>query len=709
MKRLGSLKLVLLPFLAALAAARAQTNLAIYADAMNNGFQNWSWGAVSLTNTSPVHSGTDSISYHDVAWNGISFWHSDFNPAPYTNLDFWLNSGGTGGQIIQIYLQYSNAADATLAYQLPALPATTAWQHFFLPFSLLGAAGVTNLSRLNFRLTSYGATNEFYMDDVNLSLVPPSAVNLAIDVHQAVRLADSRWFGLNTAVWDGYLDTPTTDGALAELGTHILRFPGGSLADDYHWATGRSGTNTWTWGVTFANFAHLVTNTGVQTIITVNYGTGTPQEAAAWVAAANLTNRLGLKYWEVGNECYGAWETDSNVNPHDAYTYATRAAQYIAQMKAVDPNIKIGVPVVTGENTGINGYTNHPVYNPRTLQTNYGWTPVVLSTLAALGEPPDFLVHHVYPEYLVDNDQSLLQAGTNWAADAANLRQQITDYSGPNGTNIQLFCTENNADAGNQGKQSTSIVNGLYLADSLAQLMQTEFNSFVWWDLRNGTDTSGDFSSSLYGWRTFGDLGIINNQNTRLPVFYTFKLLQYFAQPGDTVLGPTSGYSTLLPVYATRKTDGALAVLVINKDEATTYSAQLALSNFLPWTNALVRSFGIQQDEATRTNSLIPGAQDIGTNYLAVVGPRLTNNFPPYTATLITIPPAAPALSIQSQPDGQSVLQIVGQPQVQYVAQGSPDLVIWTPVMTNTLSGTTWKLTNSAAAAMRFWRAAWQP
>ena len=66
--------------------------------------------------------------------------------------------------------------------------------------------------------------------------------------------------------------------------------------------------------------------------------------------------------------------------------------------------------------------------------------------------------------------------------------------SAATGTNIELLVTENNSDSGPDGKQSTSLVNGLYLADSLAQLMKTEFNSFVWWDLRNGTDTSGDFS-----------------------------------------------------------------------------------------------------------------------------------------------------------------------------------------------------------------------
>ena len=64
---------------------------------------------------------------------------------------------------------------------------------------------------------------------------------------------------------------------------------------------------------------------------------------------------------------------------------------------------------------------------------------------------PDFLIHHVYPEYGVDSDQSLLLDSANWAGDAADLRQQITDYIGSAGTNIELICTENNSDSGNQG------------------------------------------------------------------------------------------------------------------------------------------------------------------------------------------------------------------------------------------------------------------
>ena len=687
---------------------QAQTNFSIYSDELDNGFQNWSWGANNFSSFSPVHSGTSAISFTGPAWTAVSFWHSDFNPAPYTNLNFWINSGGTGGQVVQIYIQYGTNSAAP--YQLPPLPATTNWQQFIIPFSALNIAGVTNFNRINFQLTSFGTASGFSLDDVNLTAVPPPIVHLAIDANQKVRLADSRWFGLNTAVWDGNLDTPITSSALTELGTQILRFPGGSLSDTYHWSTNSSWDsvhNKWVnWGTSFSNLSHLATNVGAQAMITVNYGTGTSNEAAAWVRSANVTNHLNFKYWEIGNECYGTWEADSNSAPHDPYTYAVRAARYFNAMKAAYSNIEIGVVAAPGENNYSNNATHFAV-NPRTGTTNYGWTPVVLATLKSLGVPPDFLIYHVYPEYGTDDDQALLLDSGNWPDDAADLRQQITDYFGSDGTNIELLCTENNADSGNQGKQSTSIVNGLYLADSLAQLMKTEINGFVWWDLRNGTDTAGDFDSSLYGWRNYGDLGVINGLNTRHPTFYTFKLMQYFAQPGDTVLNATTDYA-LLTTYASRKADGSLAVLVINKDRYATFNAQMALTNFIPWTNTTMRSFGIAQDEATRTNSTVPGAQDIATNFLAVTGTNFTTTFPPYSVTLLTFPPAALTLALQPAAGGVN-LQIQGQPGVPYVIQSSTDLISWSAEATNTLTGNSLNVSTNASALLQFWRAVWLP
>jgi hypothetical protein len=687
---------------------QGQTNYSIFSDELDNGFLNRSTGTNNFASSSPVHSGVRAISMRDLAGKTIAFGHTDFNPTSATNLIFWANGGTAGGQILEVYVQYNNSASSGPVYPLPPLPKNS-WEGFSLSLNELGLAGVTNISQLNFELTGAGTTGLFSLDDISLtstnaaSLATNSPVHVRVDATQTLRGADARWFGLNTAIWDGYLDSSYTMAALRQLGTGILRFPGGSAADGYHWASPSVNDSS-----KFINFVHTVTNIGAQTMITVNYGTGTPQEAAAWVNSANITNHYRFKYWEVGNECYGTWETDSNSYPHDPYTYAVRAAQYIAQMKAVDPTIKIGVPSQPGEDSYANGYTNHPAYNARTHSYHNGWTPVVLGTLKSLGASPDFLIHHVYPEYQTDNDEYLLSSSGNWAGDAASFRQEISDYFGAGGTNIELLCTENNADAGNQGRQSTSIVNGLYLADSLAHLMETEFNAYIWWDLRNGQDTGGDFDPSLYGWRTYGDLGVIGNANTYYPTFYTFKLMQYFARPGDTVLNATSDYASLTS-YAARKADGALNWLVINKNNAANLDVQMELTNFVPGATATMRSFGITQDEATRTNSVIPGAQDIATNTWDMAGTNFSVTVLPYTMTLYTFAPAAPKLQTIALTGGNYIFQLQGQAGVPYEIESSTNLFVWTSNATVTLSNATWNLTNNASGGAKFWRAIWRP
>jgi hypothetical protein len=687
--------------------AISQAPLAIYTDNLVNGFQDWSWATRDLSNTSPTHSGSNSISVTSAAWTALSFQHSDFNTAVYGSFSFWANGGTSGGQQLQVYVQYGSGNGPT--YVLPtALPANT-WQQFTIPLTILGVANTTNVNRINIRLTGTGTTNTFYVDDIQFDAAPaPGLVHLSVNAAQTLRPADARWFGVNTATWDstGFAE-PATTNALKEMGCLALRWPGGSTADAYHWANDTIGNS---------RFMNIATNLGAQVFITVNYGAGSSNEAAAWVKSANLTNHCGFKYWEIGNECYGTWENDTNQPAHDPYTYAVRTAGYLQMMKAADPTIKIGVVIVPGEDSSSNNAT-HFAINPRTGQTHYGWTPVMLDTLKNLGVTPDFAIYHFYPQYTAtdwapnstDSDPLLLQVTVNWAGDAADLRQQISDYSGPTGTNIELVCTENNSDAGAMGRQSTSIVNALYLADSASRLMQTEFNAYLWWDLRNGPDTNGTFDPTLYGWRTNGDYGLLSEASVPYPTFYAEKLLQYFVRPGDTVLGATSDYM-LLSAYAARKANGALALLVINKDATINFNAQISLSNFVPASTATVRTYGIAQDEAVRTNNLVPGAQDIATNSLSV-GAVFTNSFPPYSLTLFTFAPAPAQLSARLPQPGQFVLQLQGQPGTPYNIQSSPDLFTWTPVLTNLLAGNVLNLTNAipSDAGQQFWRAVWQP
>ena len=695
----------------------AQAPLPIYTDHLVNGFQDWGWGTRNLANTSPVHSGTSSISLTGTAWNvALSLEHPDFPTTVYAAVVVWANGGPAAGQVLQVYAQVGTTS-------LPAFflspPLSSSWQSYTIPLSSLHVANVTNLNRLTFQLTSYGTTNPFYLDDIQLAPQPaPALAHLTVNPTQAVRTVDTRWFGVNTAVWDNNFDTPTTLSLLREAGMTIMRFPGGSLSDEYHWASNTTLSNTWHWSTSFNNFVHIATNLGAQAFITVNYGTGTPGEAAAWVRSANITNHLGFKYWEIGNEEYGTWETDTNNPPNDGFTYANHAAAYVQQMKAVDPTIKVGVVLTPGEDSSVNGNTTHPATNALTGQVHYGWTPVVLATLKSLGVTPDFGIYHRYPEYTAsgqrnvsDSDPLVLQSASGWATDARDLRNQIAGYFGSGGTNIELVCTENNSDAGSQGVQSTSLVNALYYADSLTHVMQTEFNAFVWWDLRNGTDTGGSFDPTLYGWRTNGDLGMIGNLSTRYPPFYAAKLVHAFAGAGDRILTASSDYP-LLSAAAARRADGALSLLVLNKDTVSSFNASVSLGGFSPSGLAVVRSYGKPQDETTRTNGPAAG-QDIATNNFAGAAGTFSYSFPALSMTLFSLSPAPPQLSVlaPNQTGGKLVLQLQGQVAVPYVLQSSTNLTAWSNVSTNLLSTSVLNFTNTSplTAAAQFWRAVWVP
>ena len=131
--------------------------------------------------------------------------------------------------------------------------------------------------------------------------------------------------GLNTAVYDGYMNDTPIPGLLKAAGINALRYPGGSYSDIYNWQTGTAAENGYDApNTSFADFMATAKAVGAEPIITVNYGTGTPALAAAWVHNA-LSNNDGVTYWEVGNEVYGNgtyganWETDSHcqTSPRD--------------------------------------------------------------------------------------------------------------------------------------------------------------------------------------------------------------------------------------------------------------------------------------------------------------------------------------------------------------------------------------------------------
>jgi hypothetical protein len=694
------------------------TNIVYGTMTYNNGWQDWGWVPNYATNN-PAFNGTNSIVFAaNSAWQALSLHHDPIDTTIYTNLTLWLNGGSAGGQLVGVQAESGSVWGPQIQVNAP----TNTWQQFVFSLASLGAANVTNLNDIE--IWNGGTLQpNFYIAGIALVAGPPSAiVHVGVNAANPVRTVDARVFGINTAAWDGDVGLPDTLSVLTNMNNQALRWPGGSWGDIYHWTNEEwltGATSPKNWGSFTTNFMYAATNSHAQVFMIANYGSSSPQEAAYGVAMCNVTNGCHFKYWEIGNEVYGSWEEDINTNPpwqpHDPWTYAMRFKDYYSAMKAADPTIKIGAVAVPDEVSYAN-YTNHPAINPVTGTTNYGWTAIMLDTMRTNGVTPNFLIEHNYAPG--DGDTYNLLWTKQWVSDAANLRQIANDYLGSNvATNIELVDTE----FGPEGdKQWTSLVGGLFAADAIGQILQTEFNALLWWDLRNGQSPITDSDNALYGWRTnssgsfITDEGCVNGSVVPpdpnfYPSFYCMKLMQHFARGGDTVVKATNDYE-LLGTYSALRTNGSLTVLAINKSSYASLNATIVLNGYTPSANATVYSYGMAQDNAARTGI---GSLDVAQTDFAGAGANFNYTFPPYSATVLAFAPAAPSLvpmpALSSSQ--QFVFQLQGQPDVPYVVQSCASLnpPQWVAISTNMAVSGAFYVTNAVLAGQQFYRAVWQP
>jgi len=676
---------------------------------------------VNFSNSAPVHSGSYSLGVVMPKNSYFEFTHEPLDTTIYTNLTFWVNGGTNGGQQFTVHADL-NGVDPTNVIEDHI--ATNAWEQRTIPLSALGAAGVTNLTDIFFR-TYPESTNQplFYIDDVSLVAAPaPAVVHVGVNATNQQRTVDARLFGLNTAAYDGELDKAETLPILNGMNIQTLRWPGGGDANTFHFNSGNLPAAS--------AFLNVVSNTQAQVFFTVNYATGDTNEAVEWVNFCNKTNKTNncyCKYWEIGNESYILTNPDDNTNlvyfgqevANDPWTYAMLFRDYYTAMRAADPTIKIGAVALPGFNDdNFKMNYNHPAFDPVTQKTNYGWTAVMLNTMRTNGVTPDFLIEHKYASQ--DSDTYNLLWPKSWTSDAMTLRRLLNDYLGTNvATNVELVATEFGPPEG--GKECISLVSGLLYCDSIGQAMQTEFHALMWWTLRAGEASLPDPDNAVYGWRTnssglyISDEGCVNEGNdappNAFPASYCLKLIQYFARGGDTVVTATNDYE-LLGTYAVLRTNDSLTLLVINKSSSSNLTASINLQGFPIASNTtiLTYSYGMPQDNADETGI---GSPDIAQASFSGAGASFNYTFPPYSATVLSLPPSAPELVVPAAapPPGQFVFQLQGLPGIQYVIQMSTSLAMtnWTAISTNITASGTIYFTNTMSSAAQFYRAIWQP
>lgn len=152
--------------------------------------------------------------------------------------------------------------------------------------------------------------------------------------------------------------------ASRKLNPGIIRFPGGCFADCYDWEDGtgprdeRPTKENLHWKGKEENnfgtdeFIKFCRNINSEPMICVNFGSGTPEQAANWVeycnggidtgfgamrAANGNPEPYNVKYWDIGNENFGEWE----IGHCTAEEFSKRYLDFYAAMKAKDSSIEI--------------------------------------------------------------------------------------------------------------------------------------------------------------------------------------------------------------------------------------------------------------------------------------------------------------------------------------------------------------------------------
>ena len=101
-------------------AAPAFADQTLYTDSLQNGWSNWSWATTNLASASPVHGGADAISVQTGAYQALYLHHEPQAASGFTALRFWINGGSTGGQKLQVQATLGGASQPGYALPTPS-------------------------------------------------------------------------------------------------------------------------------------------------------------------------------------------------------------------------------------------------------------------------------------------------------------------------------------------------------------------------------------------------------------------------------------------------------------------------------------------------------------------------------------------------------------------------------------------------------------
>jgi hypothetical protein len=371
-------------------------------------------------------------------------------------------------------------------------------------------------------------------------------------------------------------------------------------------------------------------------LITVNYFTGTTQEAADWVYYEKYKG-YNIKYWEIGNENAGTWEAGGPSQPED---YARRYIAFYDAMTAVDPTITIApqfntindvcnVTMTAGNNAGASDY----------------YIRVFLQYLKdhGRGDIVRAISVHRYPTWEPASEAAALSQTDLWDSDMPRVKTWVSGLCSNPGT-VKYWVTEFND--GIDSAYTNRFYNSLFIS------------SFIMNFLKNGGDqtcfftafgTPGPGQSDLTIYSDFGYLeggslsgSLIDKRYQPRAEFYALDMLyndfsaaDYY---GNTIVSASSG-NTALKAYANLRGDRKLSIALVNTDSSNTMTANISITGFSPLSSAETASYDRGYYSWVLNGKQSYAAVDLppGHSTLSGVSSGFTYDVAPYSIRIITM------------------------------------------------------------------------
>lgn len=329
-------------------------------------------------------------------------------------------------------------------------------------------------------------------------------------------------YGTNHGPWAAVPSTRIEDAY--NLPVTVIRFPGGEWGD-------RNTLRSYQ----IDQFMDFCQRIGATATINVRTMTGTPEEAAELVRYVNIEKSYGIRYWAIGNE--PQFYEGALGEPYTVERFNREFRAIALAMKAIDPSIQIVGPELTNFGPDL-------AANPKDSEGK-DW---MVEFLRANGDIVDVVSIHRYPfpASLVAPSRTvddLRQDTANWDPTLRALRDLVHAETG---RDLPIAVTETNSDWSKAvGGEATpdSHYNAIWWADSLGRMIRERVLLVNYWMI----------SYNQGGWS-------LVTRDGPSPTYYVYEVYKHF---GEQLVYSASGVADV-SIYAARRADGALTLVVIN-------------------------------------------------------------------------------------------------------------------------------------------------